>query len=127
MIAEAARTERDAWSAFRAGCHAFLEACLDSKVQRLLLIDGPAVLGLEEMRRIEAATTTALIRSGIERAMTDGKIAKRPADPLTHLLLGALSQAAMAIARADDPAVTMRETRREVDRLLAGLAVRPRS
>jgi len=121
-ISTTAAAERDAWSAFRAGCMAFLEGCLDPKVQRLLLVDGPSVLGLAEMRALEARYTWALLRVGLERAMTEGRLARRPVEPLTHLLLGALSQAAMAIARAKDPAATLRDTKAEVDRLLAAIA-----
>lgn len=123
-LASAAQGQTNAWRAFRAGCSAFLEACLDPKVQRLLLIDGPAVLGWEEMRTLESRYTWALMRGGLERAMAEGHIPSRPVEPLTHLLVGALSQAAMAIARAKDPALTMRDTRREVERLLEALAAR---
>src|SRR5207244_1876290 len=35
----------DAWSQFRAGCRAFLEASMDAGVQRIILRDGPVVLG----------------------------------------------------------------------------------
>jgi AcrR family transcriptional regulator len=120
-IAASAARERDAWSAFRSGCMAFLEACLDPGIQRLLLVDGPSVLGLDQMRALEGRYTWALLRAGLERAMADGRLAKRPVEPLTHLLLGALSQAAMAIARAKDPGKTMRDTRAEVMRLLEAI------
>jgi AcrR family transcriptional regulator len=121
IISAAAAHERDAWRAFRKGCEAFLEACLEASVQRLLLVDGPSVLGWEHMRQIEARYTWALIRAGLERAMAEGQLARRPVEPLTHILLGALSESAMAIARSDHPHETMEATRRELDRLLSSL------
>jgi AcrR family transcriptional regulator len=120
-IAEAARGQADAWRAFRAGCRAFLDACLDPKLQRLLLLDGPSVLGWDGMRELEGRYTFALIRGGLERAMAEGQLGQRPVEPLTHLLLGALSQCAMAIARSPHPAAAVREAQLEVDRLLAAL------
>jgi AcrR family transcriptional regulator len=123
-VAAAAAGHRDAWTAFRGGCEAFLAACLDPAVQRVLLVDGPAVLGWTEMRALEARYTWALIKSGLERAMADGRIATRPVEPLTHLLLGAMSEAAMAIARSPDPAATMHDTRRELDGMLRALEKR---
>jgi len=112
----------DAWAAFRAGCEAFLDACLDPAVQRIILIDAPAVIGWEAMREIESRYALALLEGGLERAMQAGKIAKRPPRPLAHFLLGALSESAMAIARAADPETTMLASKRELARILTALA-----
>ncbi|MEW6737460.1 MAG: TetR family transcriptional regulator [Acidobacteriota bacterium] len=122
VIVAAASGARDAWTAFRRGCEAFLTACLDPVVQRIILIDAPAVLGWEVMREIESRYALAMLRSGLERAIAEGKISRRPVEPLAHLLLGALSECAMAIARAPDAKATMQEARRELDRLLTALA-----
>jgi AcrR family transcriptional regulator len=124
MAAVATATEKkaDAWAAFRAGCEAFLDACLDPAVQRIILIDAPSVIGWDAMREIESRYALALLEGGLEQAMRAGKITKRPTRPLAHLLLGALSESAMAIARAADPAATMHAAKREVARLLVALA-----
>jgi hypothetical protein len=46
----------------------------------------------------------------------------RPVEPLALVLLGALNQAAMAIARADDVPAARRKMGKTIERLLAGLA-----
>jgi AcrR family transcriptional regulator len=121
-IQKAARRHRDPWASFQAGCLAFLEACLDPAVQRIVLIDGPAVLGWEAVREIEAHTTLALIRRGITDAVHGGQLAPRPVEPLANFLLGALSECAKGIARSKTPAATLREARAELTRLLDALS-----
>lgn len=121
-VSDATADKHDAWAALRAGCEAFLDACLDPAVQRIVLIDAPSVIGWEAMREIESRYALALLEGGLERAMQAGKLAKRPTRPLAHFLLGALSESAMAIARAPDPAATMQASKRELTRLLTALA-----
>lgn len=121
-VAKAAADKRGAWQAFRAGCDGFLQACLDPATQRIILIDAPAVLGWDVMREIEARYALALLRGGLQRIMDEGKLARRPIEPLAVILLGALSEAAMAIARAPDPKTAAQDARREIDRLLKALA-----
>ncbi len=120
-VAHAAAAKRGAWPAFRAGCEAFLEACLDPDTQRIILIDAPAVLGWDVMREIESRYALALLRAGLEAMMKEGKLARRPIDTLASILLGALSEAAMAIARAPDPRAASLDARREIDHLLKSL------
>jgi AcrR family transcriptional regulator len=120
-VRRATEGHTDPWQAFHAGCAAFLSACLDPELQRIILLDAPAVLGWEALREIESRYALALLRAGLEQAMADGRLARRPVDPLAHLLLGALSEGAMAIARSADQPATMRTYQQEIDRLLAAL------
>jgi AcrR family transcriptional regulator len=121
-IAAAAAQKKDAWKSFQAGCEAFLQACLDPAVQQIILKDGPAVLGWEVLREIEARYSMAMIRQGIELAMREGRLARRPAEPLAHLLHGALAECARSIARSQEPEATFRDARAEMNRLLQALA-----
>lgn len=121
-IAAAAQGKKDAWKSFQAGCEAFLQACLDPAVQQIILKDAPAVLGWEALREVEDRYSMAMIRAGIENAMREGRLARRPAEPLAHLLLGAMSECARSIARSAQPDATFREVRAEFNRLLLALA-----
>jgi AcrR family transcriptional regulator len=113
--------ERDPWAGFHAGCRAFLEATLDPGVQRICLLDAPAVLGWDTVREIEARYSLAMIENGLRHAIESGRIAPRPTAPLAHMLVGALSEGAMMVARADDQRGAMQEVAREVESLLAAL------
>ncbi len=120
-LAAAAPDETDALRRAEAACMAFLEACLDPAVRQLLLIDGEAVLGWEAMRELEHDYTLQLVVVGIEAAMEQGTLRRRPAAPLAHLLFGALCEAAMVIARAEDKDAAIAEVGAEVVGLLRAL------
>lgn len=72
-------------------------------MQRILLIDGPAVLGWDEWRALDDASSGRHLREALEAVIDDGVIAPQPVGPLTHLLSGAMNEAALWLARSDDP------------------------
>jgi AcrR family transcriptional regulator len=106
---------------FRNGCQKFLDASLEPTVNRIMLVDGPAVLGWETWREIELAYGFGLLREYLELVIESGLVPDQPVDPLAHLLVGAINEAAMLIAHADDPAVAREQAGRALDRLLLGL------
>lgn len=120
-LMKVAQAQGDALSGLHAGCRAFLEACLDPVVQRIVLRDARAVLSLDELREIESRYTLAALRNGLKNAIASGALADRAPEMLAHMILGALSEAAMAIARAPQPKKVLREALAEFDRLLEGL------
>jgi AcrR family transcriptional regulator len=122
-IAAVAMSERDPWKQQLAAVRAFLDVCQEPYVQRIALVDAPSVLGWEEWREIEARYGLSLIRAGLELVMEEGLIEKRPVEPLAHLVLGALMEAGMVIARAEDPDAARKEVGASVERLLEGLRV----
>jgi len=116
-VAEEKRPERR----LKTGLNAFLDACLDRDVQRIVLIDAPSVLGWETWHEIDAAYGLGMTRQGLEQAMADGVIVRTDPEPLAHLLLGALNEAGLAIARADDVQAARRRFGRSLERLIDGL------
>ena len=119
---EAYERESDPWEGFYSGCRAFLEASLDPGVQRIALLDGPAVLGWETVRQIEAEYSLAMIENALRQAIANGRIAPRDTGPLAHLLFGALGEGAMMVARSGgDQRAAMREVAREVRAMLTAL------
>lgn len=87
------------------GIHAFLDACTDSKLARIVLVDGPTVLGWTTWREIDERYTLGLINSALTIAMDAGLLTRQPVAPLGHMVIGALSEAALVIAHGDDPDV----------------------
>jgi AcrR family transcriptional regulator len=112
---------RDAVERFRSGCHAFLAASLDPAVQRIVMMDGPAVLGWETWREIDWRYGLAAVEAGLAQAMADGHVERRPTKALAHLIFGALCESTMVIARSPDPRRALGEVRRELDRLVTGI------
>jgi AcrR family transcriptional regulator len=99
----------DVLEQMRRGVQAFLEGARDEAKQRIVLIDGPSVLGWETWREIDEQYGYGITKASIENAMDAGVLKRRPVDPLAHLFLAALSEAAIQIARADDPDQAMEE------------------
>jgi len=91
-------------AAMRAGIEVFLDDCSKPELQRIVLHDAPAVLGWDRWREIAAANGLGLIEASLVAAIDAGEIRPLPVRPMAHLLLGALDEAAMLIARSEDPA-----------------------
>jgi AcrR family transcriptional regulator len=119
----AALSTDDPWTALNAGIDAFLDACATPDVQRILLVDGPAVLGWDVWRTIDAEYGLGLLEGALQRAIDAGSLPPQPARAAAHVLLGALDESAMVVARADDPQEARTEMGRTVHRLLEGLRV----
>jgi AcrR family transcriptional regulator len=82
----------------RVGISAFLDAVTDAAVMQITLTDAPSVLGWAKWREIDAKYGLGLITAGLELSMETGYMPRRPVEPLAHLLLGAMGEAAMLMA-----------------------------
>lgn len=122
QVASAVATaEADPGEGLVVGCVAFLDACLDPAVQRIALLDAPSVLGWEAWRDAGSQELFGLLAMGLHWAMASGQIDDQPVAPLAHILLGALNEGALFIARADDRATARDQVAAIVTRLVAGL------
>jgi AcrR family transcriptional regulator len=117
-----AARRRSPLSRFRAGCDAFLDSCLDPEIARIVLLDGPSVLGWETWRRIDEAHGFAVTVAGLAAAIRAGELAPQPVEPLAHLLLGALTHAGMTIGRSAEPQAQRAAVGKAFRRLVDGLA-----
>ncbi len=111
--------------AMRAGIEAFLDECAEPELQQIGLRDAPAVLGWDRWREIGAANGLGLIEASLTAAVEAGEIRELPVRPTAHVLLGALDEAAMLIARSADAGARSEVTVALVA-LLEGLAAAQR-
>lgn len=123
QINAAAMREERAWERVLAGAQAFLDACLEPAIQQIVLLDAPSVLGWETWREIDAQYSLGHVKAALRAAMGEGAIAKQPLDPLAHMLIGALNEAALVLARASTAKRARVEIGATVTRLLEGLHV----
>src|SRR5271156_1569442 len=123
IIGAAAVSHPSTWDGMLAGCNAFLDACLDPAVQRIVLIDALAVLGWERWREIDTKYNLRLMIGALQAAAEQGVIARGPFDSLAHLLMGAITEAAIFIAHAEDKPAARREVGENVVQLLSGLRI----
>jgi len=85
------------------GSHAFLDACLQPDTRQIYLIDAPSVIGWTRWREIDARHGMGSLRMGIEAALAAlPRSQKLSADALTYLLSGAMNEAALWLAEAEN-------------------------
>ena len=118
-------TPQGALAQLRAGLLGFLDASLNPEVQRILLIDGPAVLGWQEWRAVEERYGLGAIQALLERAMAEGSRPAQPVDAMAHLLLASVDEAALYIANSEVPEAARDEAVVAMERLIRGLTGGP--
>ncbi|MFF2021094.1 TetR/AcrR family transcriptional regulator [Streptomyces sp. NPDC058171] len=124
IATQAMATASDPVEALRAGARAFLDAFAEPDAERILLLDAPGVLGWRRWREIGQDQGLGVITEALSAAIGTGDLVDQPVAPLAHLLLGALDEAALKVAHADDPEATRAEMAAALDRLVEGLLVR---
>ena len=122
LVAESgATTPADA---IRAAVDAWLDVSGDPEVRQLMLLDAPSVLGWAGFRDVAQRYSLGMTEQLLTEAIRAGQLPKQPVRPLAHVLIGALDEAAMLIATAEDPKRTRRETRQVLHRLIDGMLTR---
>jgi AcrR family transcriptional regulator len=109
------------WEQLIAGSTAFLEISLDPQVQRIMLIDAPAVVGWSLWRELDAQHSMKSLREALTELIAQGQLPPLPLDALTHLLSGAMNEAALWIAQSADPENTLVEAKQALSYLLNAL------
>ncbi len=112
----------DQLEAMKVGARLFLDLCSAPDVQRIVLIDAPAVLGWERWRAVGVKYGLGVIEAMLGQAIADGVIPDQPRRPAAHVLLGALDEAALYISRAEDQAAAKQDMYAVCDRLVDGIA-----
>jgi len=120
-IDAAAEANADDWEQLHAGCRAFLQASLDPAFQRIALIDAPAVLGWDTWRALDEANTMRTLSEALSALAEKDMLRPIPLTAITHLLSGAMNEAALWIARADDPPRALNEAVDALEVLLNAL------
>jgi len=125
IAAGAAGAAADPVGALRAGARLFLHACAEPDVERIILLDAPAVLGWEAWRDLASRYGLGLVQLALQSAMDAGAIAPQPVIPLAHALVGALDECALYVARAGEPAAAREECAMIIDRILRCITGKP--
>lgn len=92
-----------ALDALRQGSRGFLDAMSDEGRVRIMLRDGPAVLGQAELDKIDRDTSADTLRLGLAEAMDAGEIKRLPVDALTKQLSALFDRSALAVSEGDNP------------------------
>ncbi len=117
----AASNTTDPIEVMRLGADFWLDVCSDPEVQRITLVDAPAVLGWQRWTEIGDRYNTGLVRELLANAVETGRIPPQPVDATTLTLLGAMREMTLYVARAEDHERARAEAGAVVDRLIRAL------
>jgi hypothetical protein len=121
----AASTETDPVAALRAGCQEWVRMAGDPVVQRILLIDAPAVLGWERWRELEERHALGLIKAAMAVIADAGHLDHGLVDVFAHVVLAGMNEIALMVARAPDLAHATEAGADAVDEILRRLLQAP--
>jgi AcrR family transcriptional regulator len=110
--------------ALERGVGVFLKACAEPAVQKILLVDAPAVLGWQKWREMDAKYGLGLVKQALSAAIQAGLLAERDIDVLAHLLLGSLTEAVMVIARSPNPSKARKTAERSLVSVIQACRIR---
>jgi AcrR family transcriptional regulator len=107
-----------------AGFGAFLDKVLEPEVQRIIVTDAPAVLGLARFTELDERYAFAATVAALEAANAAGALHVDDPPTLARLLLGALTRAGLLIASSPEPAATRDAVAATMRALISGFAAR---
>ena len=119
--AAAATAANTAVEALRLGSLAWVRLAGDPVVQRIVLIDAPAVLGWQRWREIEEEHALGAVRLILQQAADDGRLDPGLVDSFAHIVLATMNELALLVARADDQAAARRTAEEAIDAYLGRL------
>jgi AcrR family transcriptional regulator len=115
----------DPVASLRAGALEWIRLAGDPVVQRIVLIDAPAVLGWERWREIEEQHALGMLRDAMQTVADDGGLDAALVDSFAHVLLASVNELALVVARAPDTAAAQAAAELAVNELLTRLLSKP--
>lgn len=119
LLAVSSRSQSQ-WQGFVDECTAYLEMALEPEIQRIVLRDGPSVLG-DPATWPNQNKCILSMSANLKRLSEDGIIRRGDPEALARLLNGALLHAASWIANSPEPEATSRRAVEGIKDLLNGL------
>ena len=111
----------DPWDQLETGCQVFLAASVEEDTRRIMLIDAPAVLGWNAWREQDAASSGRLLEDVLGTLAGNGELAPTSLPAASVLLSGAMNEAALWVAGADDPLAAREQAWVVLRRMLVAL------
>ncbi|OCW87141.1 TetR family transcriptional regulator [Nocardia farcinica] len=116
------RAGEDPLAALKAGMRLFLRLCTEPEVHRITLVEAPSVLGWSEWRARGEEFGFALVEGLIAAAIATGQAVEQPTRPLAHVAIGALDEAALFVAAADDREAATEQVAAVLERIVDSFA-----
>jgi AcrR family transcriptional regulator len=117
-LTEAVRGCADPLDAMRTAAIAWIDLAADPVIQRVVLVDAPSVLGWDRWRAMDDGRTLGAMRAMLQAISDSGRLPAELVSPFSHMILAALDEIVMVIARAPDSTAAVAEGRMAVQALL---------
>jgi AcrR family transcriptional regulator len=114
--------QTDPLEVMKLGAAFWLDACSDPEVQRIVLVDAPAVLGSSRWSEIGNRYNIGLVRALLTSAIETGRIPAQPVEATALTMLGAMREATLYIARAEQHDQARQDAGAVMNRLIDALA-----
>lgn len=122
-IRKSLRGSRDPWEKALIGLRAFLENVQDPAYQRVVIQEGPAILGYARFREQEERSSYGLVQDLVRDvleastyALSDGML-----ETFSRIFFGAMSAAGESVSSAADPKLAVARVETAISFILAGL------
>lgn len=112
------------WAALIDELVAYVAMAAEPEIQRIVLLDGPAVLGEPSQWPTQIACVRNT-RRHIERLIDEGVVQPVDAEATARLVSAAALGASLWVANAEDPHASSRRVSESLPVLLSGLLVKP--
>ena len=121
-IQRALKGHRDPWAKARAGLEAFIVVVQDPGYRRVVIQEGPAVLGYERFREQEERSTFAIVLDIVRAVLNAGtwELEEEMLQTFARIFFGALSSAGDAVASAEDPEAAAERVETALGFIIAG-------
>ena len=96
----------------------WISLAADPVIQRVMLVDAPSVLGWERWRAMDGGRTLGALRMLLQAVSDSGRLPAELVSPFSHMLLAALDEIVLVVARAPDSTAAVAEGRMAVEALL---------
>jgi AcrR family transcriptional regulator len=117
-LAAAVSGRTDPVDVMRTAALAWIGLAADPVIQRVVLVDAPSVLGWERWRDMDGGRTLGTLRATLQAVSDSGRLPSALVNPFSHMILAALDEIVLVVARADDPVAAVAEGRMAVEALL---------
>ena len=121
-IQKALRGRRDPWEKARTGLRIFLEVVQEPRYRRIVVQDGPAVLGHERFREQEERSTYANVVDIVRSVLVAGSwdLDEDMVQTFSRIFFGAMSSAGESVAGADDTTLAADRVEMAMEFIIAG-------
>ena len=117
-LAAAVSGRTDPVDVMRTAALAWIGLAADPVIQRVVLVDAPSVLGWDRWRAMDDGRTLGAMRAMLQAISDSGRLPAELVGPFSHMILAALDEIVLVIARAPDSEAAVAEGRMAVQALL---------